>query len=193
MSASFRCFDCEKPLPDVDADRCPHCGANRVAPACPECGRPVTDDKNVRAYLGHENGLYAWHHRWRGRCASCGHEFQASFNLRTGHRLHFQDGPALLKEWGLPIDGRDAISGISEVSIRGSESTTMHCDEWDHQPTVEVTVRRAVAANMGPSGQGLACEARIAMTPDEWRAVIEQLQGPLSVLMQRQPWSKDTT
>jgi hypothetical protein len=192
MAASFNCFDCEKSLPDPDARHCPHCGVNRTAPVCIHCESPVTSDKNVHAYHGHENGHYAWHHRWNGRCESCGHEFRASVRLRTGHGLFFHKAPALLKEWGLSLDAGD-YSGVSEVSIEGDESTTMHCDEWDHQPTIRVSVRRAVPSNAGPAGGGLAQEASIAMTPLEWRAVIDQLQGPLSVLMERQPWSRDTT
>ena len=67
----------------------------------------------------------------------------------------------------------------------------MACDDWDHQPAIEVQVRRATASNC--SDEGLPEHSFITMTIGEWNTIFEQLQGPLKPLMERRPWSRDTT
>jgi hypothetical protein len=158
----------------------------------------VTDARDRRAYYKNENGRYAWHYAWDGRCKSCGYDFTARLRVTTGHLLFFEALKGGIDETieRLKSEGRDEEGlrfGESEVEIRGSESVYVMLDDWDYQPTIEVKIRRAVASNMNAPGGGLGKEERIVMTPEEARAVIEQLQGPLSILMERKKWSRDTT
>jgi hypothetical protein len=81
----------------------------------------------------------------------------------------------------------------SVLQIRGTESVHMDCDYWDYQPAIEVQIKRAVAANAGPPGEGLTEQVSVTLTPEEWNTVFEQLHGPLQILMQRRKWSRDTT
>jgi hypothetical protein len=81
----------------------------------------------------------------------------------------------------------------------------MKFDEWDCQPTIRVVVKRKCGGegdwrvhseleeNNGEPESGLLPEAGIELNPQEWAAVIEQLQGPLKILMERKPWHYDTT
>lgn len=78
-------------------------------------------------------------------------------------------------------------AGFSRLQIRGGESLHLMCDAWDYQPTIEVRIQRAAAANKGDPENSLARETRVVMTVAEWRAVMENLQGPLRVLMERKP------
>ena len=87
---------------------------------------------------------------------------------------------------GVPTDA-------SEMEIRAGESVYSMLDDWDYQPTIEVKIRRAVASNMSATSGGLSKEERIVMTPEEARALIEELQGRLRILMERRKWSRDTT
>ena len=193
MGDEILCLQCAKQLQDSD-DRCPHCGVNRVAPSCPQCGQPVTTARDKRVYYRHHNGGYPWHHQYHGTCAACGHSFTANLHLRTGHTIFFtekrEEALAAMKS---DEKTADPFASISDIAIRGSESVYMMCDDWNHQPTIEVVVKRAVAANSGKSDEGLAQEARVVLTPQEWSTIAAQLEGPLKVLMQRQPWSEDTT
>lgn len=178
--AREECFDCGKPVGSESF--CPYCGVSRVAPPCPHCGKPVTRAKNQRDQLDR----YAWNSRWDGRCGECGFEFATTTQIQTGHHTFFQ-GP-LPAEFHL--DQNDH-SGQSIVRIRGMESVHMAFDDWDHQPVIEVQVRRATASNC--HDEGLPEHSFITMTIGEWNTIFEQLQGPLKPLMERRPWSRDTT
>lgn len=193
MSETIACFYCEQPVESSDV-ACRHCGRSYLAPACPQCGQPVSDQRSERAIYSHRHGSYAWNHDWNGQCQACGHEFAANLKLRTGHTIFFTPRrEEIARELANAPASSQPFAGISELMIRGGESVYMECDEWDHQPTIELIIRREVAANCGGPDAGLYAHDRIAMTPDEWAAVIAQLQGPLSVLMKREPWSEDTT
>ncbi len=192
-----RCFECEEPIQESFV-ACPYCGAARLAPPCPECGKPVTQARNKRAYYHSENGRYPWHYAWDGRCQNCGLEFAARVSLSTGHLLFFEALKGGIEETleKLKREGRDAESlrvGESEMEIRAGESVYSMLDDWDYQPTIEVKIRRAVASNMSATSGGLSREERMVMTPEEARALIEELQGRLRILMERKKWSRDTT
>ncbi|MEW6207724.1 MAG: hypothetical protein AB1631_05110 [Acidobacteriota bacterium] len=79
------------------------------------------------------------------------------------------------------------------MEIRAGENVYSMLDDWDYQPTIEVTIRHAVASNMNAPGSGLGKEERIVMTTEEARALIDELQGRLRILMERKKWSRDTT
>jgi hypothetical protein len=175
--ARIGCFDCERPVAAED-DVCPHCGASRLAPPCPRCGRPVSRTRSVRAWYEDENGRYPWHHDWDGRCAHCGFEIHVRAELESGHA-------SLLATRGGPTH--------AEVEVRGGESVWTAFDAWDYRPTIVIRVRRPVPANRSPEGEGLRSEERITLTPEEWRFVSEQLSGPLRLLLDRRPWDRDTT
>lgn len=114
--------------------------------------------------------------------------------VRTGHNIqHAPQRDELLKELPAEPASEEYFAGISRLSIRRGDSVRMEFDLWDHQPTIEVRLRREVAANCGGPDEGLYAEDRIAMTPAEWAAVIAQLQGPLKVLMQQEAWWEDMT
>ena len=167
----------------ADEDICPHCGVSRVAPPCPACGKPVSRLKNRCV----EPELQAWNSNWDRICAECGHEFETVIRLRSGHTTFFDQ-----QELGLEFSlGRDT-SGQSIVGIRGTESRYGNCDYWESVPAVEVRVKRAVAGN-AKLDERLPQRASIALTVEEWNTVIEQLQGPLRVLLAQRTWFRDST
>jgi hypothetical protein len=184
------CHSCSKPVGESDSE-CPNCGVSRIAPPCPKCGRPVTNLKSKRAYYRDENGTYPWHYCWDGRCAGCGFEFAVRFEIETGHHTFFITDKGQIKKV-IENGNQNPFAGMSSMEIRGDESIYMAFDEWDYQPTIEVRVKRLVAANMETPG-ALSKEERIVMTIKEWEAIIAQLQGPLKILMERRPWNRDTT
>lgn len=196
---SMSCVQCERPV-RAEEDACPACGEPRIAPPCPRCGKPVSRARDARSYFARENGAYRWHSDWNGICVECGFPFVARLELATGH-----DGgiPAVrqrlesLRNAGKTQQEIDAALqqplGHSRIEVHGGESVFTYCDDWDHQPTIIVEIERAAEARGGAPGEGLTRKARIEMTPAEWQAVIEQLQGPLRVLLERKPWRRDTT
>lgn len=193
MSETTQCFHCGRAVEQTDA-ACRHCGQSGVAPDCPSCGKPVSETRSQRVCSSFYHGSYPWHHDWNGQCRACGREFVAELTLRTGHPASFCRSVA--ESLNDPPPGEpavDAFSGVTKITIRRGDSVHMQCDLWDHQPTIEVRLRREVAANCGGPDEGLYAEDRIAMTPAEWAAVIAQLQGPLKTLMQREAWWEDTT
>ena len=188
MSNDALCYHCDTPLNGKST--CPHCGISCVAPLCTGCGKPVSATMDHRQSLAEGNGKIAWNSQWDGRCAACGTEFASSVNVRTGHHTFFVSNDEKLRE---EFQLNDAFDGQSMVRIRGTESVYAACDNWEFLPAIEVKVRRAVAANAGNEGEGLAKEVSVTMTLEEWNAVFEQLLGPLRVLVQRRKWSRDTT
>ena len=188
-AAPIRCFDCDQPVSGGTA--CSHCGASRVAPPCPHCGKPVSRALNQSI----PNGGFAdwtgirdrcaWNAGWDRRCGGCGMEFSAKVKVATGHAA-FPDGPA-----DPEFDAESArLSGQSMVRIDAGESVYMRFDFWDHQPVVSVHVKRAADTR---SEGTLSKEATIAMTVEEWRTILDKLNGPLRPLLQRRAWSRDTT
>ena len=120
------------------------------------------------------NGKIAWNSKWDGRCVECGLEFTSTTRVLTGHQSTSHEGESILQ-------------------IRGTESVNMVCNYWDYQPTIEVQIKRAVAANAGQPGEGLTEQVSVTLTPEEWYTVFEQLHGPLQILMRQRKWSRDTT
>ncbi|MCC6555455.1 MAG: hypothetical protein IT372_21045 [Polyangiaceae bacterium] len=154
----------------------PHCGARRAAPPCPRCGAPVTSAMSRRVIQEHERGYYPWHAGWNGRCEACGFDFAMSVQAEPGH-------------YGLVGQG----ASPTEIEIRGGESVYTSFDSWEHQPTVEIRLKRQLASNAG-SGEGrLGTEASIVLTPAEWTAIARALSGPLRVLLDRPRWTRDRT
>lgn len=189
MTNSFTCFACGRPV-EVGSPQCANCKATFDAPVCPHCTQPVArpSRKSDSSY----QVCSAWNTDWNGRCQMCGHEFSASVALATGHHRFFEvDRTAALRD--AVATGGDPFAGRSTLGICGSESTYMMCDEWDHQPTIEISVERAVSGNAGRRESRLPQSGRLVLTLDECRELIRQLQGPLEVLLRRQPWSEDTT
>ena len=184
------CFHCEAEIRPTDLE-CPHCGRARTAPPCPQCRHRVTQTMDQRIYFPQENGRYPWHRNWDGRCENCGLEFVARLRVAAGHHtFHNRDLGELAER--ARSEGEAAFAGQSRIEIRGGESVHMECDDWNYQPTIEVRIEREAAANFGVD-EGLAKEVRFEMTAEEWRAVIDHLQGPLRVLLERKSWSRDTT
>jgi len=174
------CFECGNPM--AAGNRCGNCGARREAPDCPKCGRPVSRALNQAvpsygfpAWTGIRD-RQAWNAGWSERCAECNFEFAAKIQGKTGHS---------------PLPGGPESGAASTLEIRGGESVHMVCDFWDHQPVVEVRVKRAVAANAGL--RGLPEESSVRMTVEEWRIVLDKLQVELRPLLERRAWSRDTT
>lgn len=163
---SIRCFQCDEQI-DHTLPNCSYCRVSRLAPNCPECGKPVTDWEDKR-FLN-SFSVYTWNSGWNGRCKHCGLEFETKMELKTGHHW-FDRGPS------------------SEVKITANESsTTVFLDYWQHLPTVEITIDRLV-----PGGK-LAKEEKITLTIEEFEAIAKQLGGALEVLLKRKAWSEDTT
>ncbi len=84
-------------------------------------------------------------------------------------------------------------AGGSLIEISAGDSLNLNFDCWDLQPTVRVHVSRLSSANRESSQFDLAKNETIVMTVHEWKAVIEQLSGPLSILLERSGWNRDTT
>jgi hypothetical protein len=114
--------------------------------------------------------------------------------LNTGHRALVRS-PRRLEEITLArTEGYiDPLAGESVVEVEPGESIRVEADQWDYQPTVEVRVRRGLAASQGEVPGALHTVERIVLTPEECYALLEQLQGPLAVLLERRKWSRDTT
>jgi hypothetical protein len=187
------CLACESPVPPDDAF-CPACGVRRQAPPCPECREPLTNRKDGRRFYHTENGTYPWHLGWDGHCVHCGHHLAAQVRLNTGHRALVRS-PRRLEEITLArTEGYiDPLAGESVVEVEPGESIRVEADQWDYQPTVEVRVRRGLAASQGEVPGALHTVERIVLTPEECYALLDQLQGPLAVLLERRKWSRDTT
>ncbi|MGO8813062.1 MAG: hypothetical protein ACLQVG_00135 [Terriglobia bacterium] len=188
MSQDALCYHCEKPLDGKSI--CPRCGVSAVAPLCPSCGKPVSLRLDHKQPFAEGNGKVAWNSDWDGRCVACGTEFVSTVRVRAGHHTFFVSGDEKLRE---EFQLNEAFDGQSIVQIRGAESVYTACDNWEFLPAIEVHVKRAVAANAGETGEGLAKEVSVTMTLEEWNAVFEQLLGPLRALVQRRKWTRDTT
>lgn len=191
MIAPYACHACQKPLAEGLA-QCPNCEAKLGVPDCPECGKPVANAESRKSTPSYRVDP-SWNTDWDGRCVSCGHEFAARVELRTGHHTFFENQLANEPRGARPA-AHDLYSGVSQLEICGGESVYMRCDEWDHQPTIEISVRRAVAANAGSRNRGaLEQNTRVTLTHAECLELVRQLAGPLAVLLRREPWSEDTT
>jgi hypothetical protein len=170
------CAECGSPVEGTG--KCRRCGHNQTAPRCPECGQPATNVPDD-ARQGRWFGSVVWNTRWNAQkdgCASCGHVFAAAIQTEAGHLV--AAGPEALATQGPP----------SEILIRSGVSKTWTLpDRLDARPFVEVQVRRST------EGSELATAEGIRLTPEEWLAVIGQLQGPLSVLLRQKPWWEDHT
>jgi len=188
MSPEALCYHCDKPLEGKSI--CPRCGVSCVAPLCPSCGKPVSLTLDHQEPSAGGNGKVAWNTHWDGHCVACGMEFASTVRVRSGHHTFFVSGDEKLRE---EFQLNDAFDGQSIVQVRGSESVYAVSDNWEFLPAIEVHVKRAVSANAGEKGEGLAKEVSVTMTLEEWNAVFEQLLGPLRVLVQRRKWTKDTT
>lgn len=85
-----------------------------------------------------------------------------------------------------------AYAGKTTVDIAMEQSVFMAYDAWDYQPTIAVSLKRWQPANHDGDG-ALKGHETFVLTPTEWRAIAEQLNGPLKILLERQPWTRDTT
>ena len=119
-----------------------------------------------------------WNKVWGAQthsCVSCEHVLAAAIQTEAGHLAP-------------PTEATAAGTTRSEIHIRpGLSRAWTTRDSLDLRPFVAVEVRRSI------EGSDLAKEERIRLTPEEWLAVIGQLQGPLSVLLKRKPWWEDHT
>jgi hypothetical protein len=187
------CLGCEAPVRPEDAF-CTACGARRQAPPCPQCGQPLTHNKDGRRLYRTENGTYPWHLGWNGHCEQCGHHVAAHLRMATGHRALFRS-PHLLKATipTLTEGATGPSAGESIMNVEPGESVRVEQDAWDYQPTVEIRIRRALAATLTDAPGPLGEEERIVLTAEECRALMAQLQGPLAALLERREWSRDTT
>jgi hypothetical protein len=152
----------------------------KSAPSCPRCGKPVSEALNQSVpshgfpeWTGIRDHL-TWNTKWDGKCAGCGVEFRTSLQIESGHH-----GPA------------SSAARRSIVHVRGGESVHMAFDFWDHQPVIAIEVERSEPGNAGDDE--LPARSNILLTIEEWKALREQLEGPLKPLLERRAWSRDTT
>jgi len=93
----------------------------------------------------------------------------------------------------IKVSPQNPFYGESVIKIRGTESTYMEMDDWETVPIIEVRVERITAANAGDEAAGLLKDVRVAFTAQELETIVEQLHGPLQILLQRKNWHLDTT
>ncbi len=191
IAEETNCIHCEKPVGFED-NICPHCKANRTAPACPKCNQPVTDVRDAMQIFPDERGHYPWHCQWNYRCLHCNFEFATTIALATGHQTFFSRDENQ-QDWAEEMKKENPWAGGSLIEISAGDSLNLNFDCWDLQPTVRVHVSRLSSANRESSQFDLAKNETIVMTVHEWKAVIEQLSGPLSILLERSGWNRDTT
>ncbi len=146
---------------------------NPVAPRCPQCGSPVTDESAT--LIRHSYGSpVVWNESWwqqPPRCFACGFELQSDVTVKTGHSSPVQEGH-------------------SQIQIQpGVSLAWTFLDYLDYRPFIEIQISRTFAAESG----GLAQQERIRLTPEEWQAIAAQLQGPLQPLVHQQSWWIDMT
>lgn len=164
----IKCFQCGKYVRHTDPT-CPNCGVDRKAPRCPSCHKPVTEWVQMEGLS--QLDTYVWNSRWEGVCCHCGHEFKAEIKtLPQGFAF------------GSKID--DACD-VVELGI--SEQVAMPLpDCWEVTPVLEIHVKRG-----RPGVEPV--EEKVSLTIDEVKALMDQLSGPLRILLQMRAWSRDTT
>jgi hypothetical protein len=190
------CIKCDAEVADND-NFCAKCGTKRCAPECTKCGEQVTTAKDARVRYHSENGSYPWHFGWDGKCIHCGFEFSAQIIARGGHNLFFSEhAQAIVEELTAHPekfpDSEKIWEGKTTINIGMDQSVLMDYDAWDYQPTIAFSLMRWREANPADPSSLKKIET-FALTPKEWFAIAEQLNGPLGVLLARQPWSRDTT
>jgi hypothetical protein len=190
------CMECEKEVSDSD-NFCASCGIRRAAPDCPECGKPVTTAKDARVRFNYENGRYPWHFGWTGKCINCNFDFSARLLILSGHEIFFSEHAHAIRQDaernpGKYTNEKEFYAGRTNIDISMAQSVFSAYDYWDYQPTITFSLKRWRDANLESEG-ALKQYETFALTPAEWRALSEQLNGPLKVLLARQPWNRDTT
>ena len=190
------CIKCNKEVEEKD-NFCASCGAKRAAPDCTKCGVPVTTAKDARVRYHSENGYYPWHFGWDGTCINCDFDYSARIVVTGGHNLFFSEhAKAIIDDAKENPDkfasSEDAFAGKTNIDIGMDQSVFMECDDWDYQPTIVFSLKRWQKANSDDAGALKSFET-FTLTPKEWFAISEQLNGPLRVLLARQPWRRDTT
>lgn len=184
------CFYCEASI-QSDDNFCAKCGKSLLAPDCPLCGELVSLARDRRIYYHAENGHYPWHYAWNERCQNCNHHFVSSQTVSSGHSLAFN--PQKIEEFIRDgKTGKDPFEGTVDIEISSGESINSHCDYWDHCPTIRVSITRYAEANRESHGR-LGLQESFSITKEEFEAIKKELDGPLSVLLSRQKWSRDTT
>lgn len=187
MSPLCLCFECRSEVP-ADGGECPCCHVSFAVPPCPACRHPVAHAPEPAT------ALYApsWNTDWCQQCVHCGHEFQATVRLQTGHC-----GPASVQpEESAAIRNGDRggpLCAHTEIAISGRESIFMELDSWDFQPTIQIQIYRSRPGNSGNVESRLRNEETLNLSVSECLEIIGQLQGPLRVLMQRLPSWRDST
>lgn len=187
MSPLCLCFECWSEVP-ADGKECPLCHVSFAAPACPSCHSAVAHAPEPVTALN----APSWNTDWEQQCVHCGHEFQATVCLKTGHCGPFSVGP----EESFAVRNGDRSGPFcaqTEISISGGNSIYMEYDSWDFQPTIQIQIRRSRPGNSGNVESRLGIEETIHLTVSECHAILRQLQGPLRILMQRLPSWRDTT
>ncbi len=185
------CFYCEAQIVPED-NSCTKCGKSLVAPKCPLCGELVSNAKDRRVFYDAENGHYPWHYTWDERCQNCHHHFSSALTVSSGHHLFFSHlNPDELLKAAKP--GQDPFEGKVEIKITAGESVRTAFDDWDYRPTIHIEITRHVDGNNDSSQGALLKQASISLTEEEFEAIKNELEGPLSVLLERKKWSRDTT
>ena len=85
---------------------------------------------------------------------------------------------------------QDLLAGSTKIRIELGESHLSEYEHADTQATIVISFDRAQDCTHDAPG-GLLGNASIALTVEEWRALSEQLNGPLKVLLERKPYSTD--
>lgn len=164
----IKCFQCGQYLRHTDPT-CPNCGVDRRAPPCPSCHKSVTEWAQMEGLS--QLDTYVWNSKWEGVCCHCGHEFKAE--LKT-----FPQGSV----FGSKVDnGCDVV----ELGI-GEQVAVPMPDYWEITPVLKIRIRRN-RPGMEP------VDEKVSLTIDEVKMLIDQLEGPLQVLLQMRQWSRDTT
>lgn len=184
------CFYCEAAIKAED-NFCAKCGKSLIAPDCPFCHERVSPETDRRIYYHAENGHYPWHYTWNQRCQNCNHHFVSAQTVSSGHNLAFNKEriEAYLRD---ATPGADPFEGKVEIEIAAGESIYTNCDFWEHCPTIQVSITRQSTGNVESRGT-LRLQESFTVTKEEFEAIKRELDGPLSVLLARKKFTRDTT
>lgn len=168
MSAPTQyCLLCDQPI-NTDSPFCGACGVNRAAPPCPNCGLPVTSQRDRREGAD----IIGWNKDWSGACGFCGQEFRSKISVETPGGLQPETGT---------------------VAIEPRESLLDGLDFTDVVPTLQIRIERKHAAANTPEEGGLRTAESINLTAVEWLAIRKELDGILQPLLLRRVSRIDRT
>lgn len=138
-------------------------GAGQDAPRCPRCGEKVRADGGPRRAVRGQANP-PWNAGWDGACAHCGHRFE----LELGQQLHFH----------------------AHRSVRIRARNDFHQTFYDEAIVlsgIEITVDRQAVGEPDSTPQ------TVFLSMGELAALLEALEGDLSIYLAQYDWSEDWT